>query len=301
VRRTAHARGSGWAVCSTDPASQNWPLPLMGGCRRLQAVACALRCPVAATAGGAAPGTRRPPEPEWDSAGDEEGDAVLDSNASLTLAESLFVFDLQGVLVIEDVLEPATVDELNRLIDAQGIAPGTPEVLADGSEGSRVRFGSSGGGSRNTGPGLLEWGQPFVDLLDHPAILPFLAALMPRQDGLGTASAGIRLDRLYGIHQDQNSSGILPTGTGLGGFHRDFEGTFNVTNGTFQNSFIVAAWALSDSGGDAGGFVCFPGSHKQNFPLPESFRKRKTVLPPGAISPRIKKGSLVLFTEALTQ
>lgn len=44
-----------------------------------------------------------------------------------------------------------------------------------------------------------------------------------------------------------------------------------------------------------------PGSHKQNFPLPASFRQRKTVLPPGAVSPRVRKGSVVLFTEALTQ
>ena len=65
-------------------------------------------------------------------------------------------------MVIEDVLSAAELHTLNGLIDEQGIAPSTPEVLADGSEGSRVRFGSSGGGMKNTGPGLLDWGQPFV-------------------------------------------------------------------------------------------------------------------------------------------
>ena len=184
-------------------------------------------------------------------------DTSIDSNSNLTLAEQLFVFDLQGFLVVEEVLRDDQVNELNALIDAQGIAPGASEVLADGTRGSRVRFGSSGGGAQNTGPGFLDWGQAFVELLDHPTIAPFLAALIPKRDGLGVSGGGIRLDRIYGIHQDQNSSGILPTGTGLGGFHRDYEGSYHVKMGVFSNSFVVAAWALSDSGGDAGGFVCF--------------------------------------------
>ena len=239
---------------------------MVAGRTRLWRIARALQCPVTDSHGADAAFTRRAPcvhahcmatlQPVV-AAG---SDGCVDSNARLTLEEHLFVFDLQGFLVIEDVLQSEQVDQLNALIDAQGIAPGIPEILADGSSGSRVRFGSSGGGARNTGPGFLAWGQPFVELLDHPAVAPFLATLIPRRDGLGVGGAGIRLDRLYGIHQDRNSSGILPTGTGLGGFHRDYEGNYDVKMGVFSNSFIVVAWALSDSGGDAGGFVCFVSS-----------------------------------------
>ena len=75
-------------------------------------------------------------------------------------------------MVIEDVLSAAELHTLNGLIDDQGIAPSTPEVLADGSEGSRVRFGSSGGGMKNTGPGLLDWGQPFVVRTPPPPARP---------------------------------------------------------------------------------------------------------------------------------
>eukprot|EP01052_Picozoa_sp_SAG31_P014884 SAG31_NODE_940_length_10870_cov_12.600501_5_plen_226_part_00 len=217
----------------------------MRGRRRLGVVVRALCCP--------------PPTGEIFSQPLAQAGRHGDSNANLTLEEQLFVFDLQGFVVLENVLQAHQVDELDALIDAQNVSPGTPEILADRSAGSRVRFGSSGGGRSNTGPGLLGWGQPFVDLLDHATVAPFLAALIPRQDGLGTHGAGVRLDRLYGIHQDKATSGILPTGTGLGGFHRDFEATYDVKMGTFQNSFIVVSWALSDSGGSAGGFVCFPG------------------------------------------
>ena len=194
--------------------------------------------------------SRCPPTAASNSCCSGSGSGEVESNTNLTLEQQIFVFDLQGFLVIEDVLSPAAVRHFNKLIDARGIAPGTAEELAaDGSAGSKVRFGSNGGGTKNTGPGLLDWGQPFIDLLDHPTVVPLLSALMPRSDGLGTVGAGIRLDRLYGIHQDRVSSGILPTGTGLGGFHRDYEGTYAVKNGVVQNSFIVAAWALSDSGG----------------------------------------------------
>ena len=138
--------------------------------RRLQAVASALRPSCTAS-------SARPKEPEWDSAGDGTvDDGGSDSNANLTLEEQLFVFDLQGFIVVENVLPPGQVDELNALIDAQGIGPpGVPEgspphasclpshntliskgdfsdtflafsVVADGSSGSRVRFGSAGVG-----------------------------------------------------------------------------------------------------------------------------------------------------------
>jgi hypothetical protein len=39
---------------------------------------------------------------------------------------------------------------------------------------------------------------------------------------------------------------------------------------------------------------------KSEFPLPTSFTTRETLLPPGALSPPIKAGSLCLFTEGLT-
>jgi oligopeptide/dipeptide ABC transporter ATP-binding protein len=46
-----------------------------------------------------------------------------------------YLFDLQGYLVIPDVLGPTEVAELNRLIDAQGLP----------SPRERIRFGSAAG------------------------------------------------------------------------------------------------------------------------------------------------------------
>ena len=70
-----------------------------------------------------------------------------------------YLFDVQGYLVIENVLSPETVAALNECIDAQELP--TP--------GKVQRFGSAPAGA-----GFLQWGQPFCDLLDHPTIMRIL-------------------------------------------------------------------------------------------------------------------------------
>ena len=61
-----------------------------------------------------------------------------------------YLFDLHGYLVIHDVLKPAEVDELNRLVDAQQLP----------SPRERIRFGSAAG-VHGPDHGFLNWGEPF--------------------------------------------------------------------------------------------------------------------------------------------
>ena len=74
-----------------------------------------------------------------------------------------YLFDLQGYLVIHNVLGAAEVAELNRLIDAQRLP----------SPRERIRFGSAAG-LHGPDHGFLNWGEPFCRLLDHETILPIL-------------------------------------------------------------------------------------------------------------------------------
>ena len=74
-----------------------------------------------------------------------------------------YLFDLNGYLILEDVLSAAEVERLNSLIDQQ-------ELPAPGLTTREARFGSStpqlGGTSA---AGFLEWGEEFCNLLDHTA------------------------------------------------------------------------------------------------------------------------------------
>ena len=193
-----------------------------------------------------------------------------------------YLFDLQGYLVIENALSPEEVADLNELIDKQEL-PTAEKAL---------RFGSAAGGSPE-GPGFLEWGKSFCDLLDHPEIVPIL------RFKLGDC---FRLDRLYGIRMSK--------GMPRGHLHADYGATaphsgakpgerYHFRDNEIPDGFLVVAWNLSHTGPEHGGFCCIPGSHKSNYKLPkkveEAPEQSSCVVIPSAPS-----GSVMLFSEALT-
>ena len=159
-----------------------------------------------------------------------------------------YLFDVQGYLVIENVLNPDELAALNERIDAQQLP--TP--------GKVQRFGSAPDGS-----GFLQWGKPFCNLLDHPKIMPIL------QFRLGDC---FRLDRIYGMYMEE--------GMPRGGLHADYGATsptakaqpgeyYSFRDNEIHNGFVVVTWNLADTGPEHGGFCCIPGSHKSNYKLPQ--------------------------------
>lgn len=214
-----------------------------------------------------------------------------------------YLFDLQGYLVIENALSSDEVETLNRLIDQQNLPPPTESTRfgsAPTLASSLVRRESGVPESMATadkaapvGAGFLGWGAPFCNLLDHPAVMPVLRMR------LGDA---FRLDRLYGMNMSKGMS--------YGGLHADYGATApaeNVQPGEYYafranqiyEGFVVVAWALSDGGGELGGFCCIPGSHKSNYKLPQQIRDEHD-RSPAVVIPEMPAGSVILFTESLT-
>ena len=180
-----------------------------------------------------------------------------------------YLFDLRGYLIIPDVLSPAEVAELNRLIDAQGLA-------GPGSDTASARFG-----------GFLDWGKPFCDLLDHPRLMPLLKFIL---------GDGFRLDHYYGIHMRAGTERLNLHG---GGTPYDPPEYYHFRNGLMFNGLTVVAWNLSDTGPEYGGFCAVPGSHKANYPCPAEV-KEEHINHEAVVVPSAPAGSLVIFTEALT-
>ena len=76
-----------------------------------------------------------------------------------------YLFDLQGYIVLYDVLGKDDLAALNALLDEQSLH------IPPNSTGSLI-FGRS---NEDGHPGgFLEWGKPFCDLLDHPRIMTTL-------------------------------------------------------------------------------------------------------------------------------
>jgi ectoine hydroxylase-related dioxygenase (phytanoyl-CoA dioxygenase family) len=182
-----------------------------------------------------------------------------------------YLFDLQGFLVVPNALAPEQVAALNAILDDRLAQEAAPDA-------NTHRFGS-----------LLDWGQPYLDLIDNPRITPYLEEL------LGPA---FRLDHDYA---DVIRSGKGPIGTTLHGGATPYDPlyAYRYDNGRLRNGLFVVAYNLKDVHPGEGGFAGVPGSHKSNLPFPSEWRELDTPHP--CVQPVVgPAGAAILFTEALT-
>lgn len=179
-----------------------------------------------------------------------------------------FLFDLEGYLVIENVLGVAELAALNELVDTQ---------LKEGWDND----------PHNDFTKCSTWGPASTALIDHPRILPYLVELI---------GPTVRIDHDYAIIMDRGEErGGLHGGPSNGGTHY-----YTYHDGVMRNGLTVVTYFLSDAGAGDGGFGCVPGSHKSNFRdlLPSAVRcfgePAHYVRQPPA-----KAGDALIFTEAL--
>lgn len=206
-----------------------------------------------------------------------------------------YLYDLQGYLVIEDVLDANQVAELNALLDEhlEPLPTDWREQAAQERLGlySIYRFGMAGG-SYPSDSGFLGWGQPFVDLMDHPQVME----VMRMQ--LGDC---FRLDRIFGMRMQKG----MPSGR----LHSDYGASEPFTRAqpgqpypqpAFQalHGFGVAAFNLTDSGPETGGLCCIPSSHNSHFKLPRQIRESE--FRDVVVCPKAPAGSVTFFSEATT-
>lgn len=201
-----------------------------------------------------------------------------------------FLFDLNGFLVVEDILTGDRVRAMNDAIDAnRGSSPDRSEPgLSQGAEALVGKYGRGHFG------GCLDWPepwcQPFRDLMVQPAVLRYMISLI---------GVDLRWEGLAGLTNVKDSEGHLLHGGGFshapdleqGFFHR-------VEFGKIRNGLVAIMFLLSDVNPGDGGFSCIPGSHKTNFECPWPIRR----LEMGAENVRQlagRAGSAILFTEAL--
>ena len=186
--------------------------------------------------------------------------------------EEKFIFDLDGYLVVKNVLTPAEVDELNALADEAW--PGEYEE----------------NGLRRTSRVSL-WGPASQNLIDHPKALPYMVELLGPK---------VRVDHDYSIFMRKGGkAGRLHGGqTMQGGVPGDH--WYKCHNGVIRNGLTVVTFSLTDTGPGDGGLGCIPGSHKSHFvaDVPADVRKheRKAHY---VRQVEAQAGDAIIFTEAL--
>ena len=183
--------------------------------------------------------------------------------------EERYLFDVRGYLVIEDVLSPEEVAELNRVMDSQDLPPPQDDTMS-------ARFG-----------GFLEWDKTFCDLLDHERIMPYLKTML---------GDGFRLDHYYGIYMRAGTEQLRLHG---GATPYDPPEYYHFREGEMYNGLSVVSWNLTATGPASGGFCAVSGSHKANFRCPDSIRTAHDSHE-AVVVPEAPAGSVVIFTESLT-
>jgi len=190
--------------------------------------------------------------------------------------EQRFLFDLQGYLVVPNVLDTERVARMRATMDAHGVDPPVEKPDA-------YRFGD-----------FLRWGADFRDLIDQPSILPLLSEILGPK---------FRLDHAYGMATRPSATGASPESAANAGMHHTaamfHHACYYVTHGArMHNGLVTVSYSLTDIEPGAGGFCCIPGSHKAIYPMPREYFRI-------AGNPLVrqipqKAGDALIFTEGLT-
>lgn len=183
--------------------------------------------------------------------------------------EEKFQFDLEGYLVIRNVLTKEECEALSGMAD---------EVWARQRDDGAFRRTAN----------VSQWGKSFLDLMDHPKVLPYLVELLGRN---------VRIDHDYCIFMQKGA----PGGNIHGGPRRiEADHWYDYHDGVLRNGLTVVTWMLTDAAQSDGGFICIPGSHKTNLMmnLPQDVREQRRDAH-YVVQPPVQAGDVLIFSEAL--
>jgi hypothetical protein len=190
--------------------------------------------------------------------------------------EERYLFDLQGYLVLRDVIDPDHLARLNAEMERI-------EAMDEAEYPGHAHLNNPRTPSHLNITDVLEFGEAFYPLIDHPRVLPRVAEMV---------GAPFRLNHAYLISR---------WGGGYTGFH--LGGTplvsccqFRYHNGGFFCPLVKVVYPLLDCGPGDGCFAVIPGSHKSNFLRPYGGHPDEI---PCKVPVPARAGDAILFTEAL--
>ncbi len=202
-----------------------------------------------------------------------------------------FLFDLNGFLILKNALEPELIEALNAEFDQfpRDLEPG------DWYKGAQRR-------DYNRLVGLelhncVEIGPSFEALIDHPSWI-----------NLVRHYAGEEKSYVEGLFIDECIASVRVSGghhpVHSGGYRGALRGRYLYEHGLFRCGQVNIIPALTDIGPGDGATLIIPGSHKSNFPHPESAdyayhigRPMDTIT--GAVPVYMKAGDALLFVDGL--
>lgn len=177
--------------------------------------------------------------------------------------EELYLFDLGGFLIVENLLTQDDVAEFNALIDEHHGNNARKDT-------GRVNFG------------FMKYSPRFHGLIEDPRIVRYMVTL---------CGPHVRLDHTYGLEMTKGEGHSNLHG---GPFQDNGSHYYAWHNGRMWNGLVVVSIALTPQRAGDGGFIILPGSHKSNVSL-----RGVSSDHPRVVQPVLNPGDAILFTEAL--
>mmetsp|Transcript_15 Transcript_15/g.29 ORF Transcript_15/g.29 Transcript_15/m.29 type:complete len:329 (-) Transcript_15:22-1008(-) len=219
------------------------------------------------------------------------------SSATGFTTEQRFLFDLNGFLVLRNILSKGEIIELNSAIDEHldRARPRESSALKNAVPGTAL----SARGARIDLGGMLGWESPaFRKLLAHLAVAPFIVEVL---------GEGYRLDHQpLVLIQDPDSEGFelhggplcAPDGAASNpSFNPALQ--YRCDHGKPWTTLLAMSVCLNDTESGDGGFCILRGSHKLNFAVPEDIaRGDAPAFRDHIYQPSTRAGDVILFSEA---
>ena len=170
----------------------------------------------------------------------------------------MYLFDLNGYIVVKNALKKSEVNACNKIIDKL-------KNLKNGEWQGYVHGHNYGGKEGLNLQQIYEAGKPFEKLIDHRSWIHHMLEFV---GGKGT------FDHNHGpLFIDENFANVRGPGEAIGIHSGNPEGIqrnhYRYQDGKFHCSQVNILLALTDIGEGDGGTVVIPSSHKSNIQHPE--------------------------------
>lgn len=200
----------------------------------------------------------------------------MDAASATDPALFKYLFDLNGFVVIPDVLDHATCDAAVAAIEQRKIPM---EATPNGYESH---------GTWESAHQLWEAGEPFIRMIDLPQVTKLLQLII---------GPLLRLETAYSFVRHKGCPPLEMHGGHRGG---GVNFRYSVVGDSIYTGLTVVGFSLQGISEADGGFACIPGSHKSDFHVPEEHREGLWALDgPLVRTVATPKGSAVVFTECL--
>ncbi len=205
-----------------------------------------------------------------------------------------YLFDLRGYLVIKQAIDPAHLQALNAALDAI-------PAMKKGQWYGYVHCHSFGTKDGINLQQIYEGGEPFEQLVDHPAWIETIKTFVGGQKTFDANHGPLFIDECF--------ANIRGPGEAIGlhsGGHKLTKRTqYLFRNGDFACGQVNCLMALTPMGPGDGATMVIPGSHKANFPHPQAgghtIEKGGSVdTIEGAVEVNLEAGDVVLFVDAIS-